>query len=119
MAMKHYASVDDYIADFPAPIQTKLSQLRQLVRQLAPQATEKISYGIPYYSLNGRLLYFAAFKDHISLFALPSSVVEFAPELAPYQTSKGTIKFPLDKPLPLPLIRKIIKFRVQQSQAKK
>lgn len=118
--MPKFDSVDDYIASFDSKTQKRLEAIRKIVNQEAPKATEKISYGIPYYSLNGRLVYFAAFKDHVSLFPASSSAREaFKKELAGYGTSKGTIRFSYEMPLPLALIRKIIKFRVKENQAKK
>ena len=100
-------------------MQEKLNQIRQIVLQAAPEATEKLSYGMPYYSLNGRLVYIAHFKDHVSLFAMPSAIKKFDKELAPYHRSKGTVGFALDKSLPLPLIRRIVAFRVKEQRAKK
>ena len=117
--MNKAKTVDEYIATFPEDIQLKLKTIRKITKATAPQATEKLSYGMPYYGLNGRLLYFAAFKDHISLFAMPSAIKIFAPEITNYQTSKGTIRFPLDKPLPVALIRKIIRYRTAENLAKK
>lgn len=112
-------TVDDYIAAAPPYAQDKLRQIRQLIKEVAPESSEKLSYGMPYYSLNGRFLYFAYFKDHVSLFAMPSAVRKFESELQPYHRSKATIGFAYDKPLPLPLIKKIVKFRAQEQLAKK
>ncbi len=117
--MKKVENIDEYIASAPEDLRVKLQQIRQIVRELAPEATEKLSYGMPYYGLNGRLLYFAYFKGHISLFAMPAAVVKFEKELVGYKTSKGTIQFPLDKRLPLPLIKKIVTFRVKEQKMKK
>lgn len=116
--MQKFTSVDEYIADQPQAVQPKLEELRRIVKTQAPQATEKISYGMPYYGLNGRLLYFAAQKEHIGLYAMPSAITSFKKELDSYETSTGTIRFPLDKPLPLPLIRKIVRFRVKENLQK-
>jgi uncharacterized protein YdhG (YjbR/CyaY superfamily) len=116
--MKQPGNVDEYIAAWPLQVQDKLNTVRQIVKQAGPEAAEKLSYGMPYYSLNGRLLYFAAFKDHISLFAMPSAIKAFSSELSDYQISKGTIRFPSDKPLPLELIRKIVEFRIKENLAK-
>ncbi|MGZ6004741.1 MAG: iron chaperone [Candidatus Saccharimonadales bacterium] len=111
-------SVDEYIALQPPAAQKPLRQLRQLIRQSAPDAKEKLSYGLPYYYLNGRLVYFGGFKNHISLFPLKSGITAFQKQLQSYQTSAGTVKFPLDKPLPLELIKKIIDYRVEQNLQK-
>lgn len=111
-------TVDEYIASWPPDVRAKLQAIRKIVNQEAPQAEEQISYGIPYYGLNGRLLYFAAQKQHIGLYAMPSAIVRFKNELKSFGVSKGTIRFPLDKPLPLPLIRKIIKFRVSENRSR-
>lgn len=117
--MKQYSTVDEYIASAPKEAREKLRDIRQVIQRYAPQAQEKLSYGMPYFSLNGRLVYFGAFKDHISLFPMASGIEPFKKELEGFDTSKGTIQFPLNKPLPLPLIQKIVKFRVQENLAKK
>lgn len=105
--MQSYKDIDEYIASFSGETKKKLEQIRKAVKEVAPQATEKISYGIPTFYLNGNLVHFGGFKDHISFFPTSYGVAEFKAELSGYETSKGTIKFPLDKPLPLDLIRKI------------
>lgn len=112
-------TVDEYLAGAPKPAQEKLRQLRQIIHELAPEAEEILSYGMPYYRLNGRFLYLGYFKDHVSLFAMPSAVKKFADEIEPYHRSKATIGFPLDKPLPVALIKKIIAFRAAEQRAKK
>ena len=117
--MAEAKNVEEYMAGAPVAVRRKLEQIRHITRQVAPEAQEKLSYGMPYYGLNGRLLYFAYFKDHVSLFAMPSAVAKFKKDLTAYKTSKGTIQFPLDKPLPLPLIKKIITFRAAEQRAKK
>ena len=116
--MESIAGVDDYISAQPKDVAAKLAQIRQIVREVAPQATEKLSYGIPYYHLNGRLLYFMAHREHIGLYPMASSIEHFKKDLAGYETSKGTVRFPLDKPLPLELIRRIVKFRAQENLGK-
>lgn len=119
-SMKTYKNVGAYIATFPKKTAIKLTTLRALVQKSAPKAEEKIAYGMPAYKLAGRpLLYFAAFKKHIGFFPTPSAVEYFKNELVGYKTSKGTIQFPLDKPLPLPLIKKIVAFRVKENKLKK
>ncbi len=113
--MNKPASVDEYIQSFPKEIQAILEEVRQVIRSAAPQAEEGISYQMPAFKLNGILVYYAAFKDHISLFPTASGVEAFKDEVTGYQTSKGTIQFPLDRPLPLDLIRRIVQFRVKES----
>ncbi len=111
-------SVADYIAHHPKPVADKLKTLRKLVRECAPKAEESISYGMPGYKLNGVLVYFGGFANHLSLFATPSANIKFKKELAKFKTSKGTIQFPLYKPLPVGLIRKIITYRVKENRNK-
>ncbi|HLZ17020.1 MAG TPA: DUF1801 domain-containing protein [Cyclobacteriaceae bacterium] len=109
------ANFDEYIADQPPKVRPMLKKLRQIVRKTAPDAKEVISYGMPAYKLHGMLLYFAAFTNHYSLFAFPSAIVAFKDRLKGYETSKGTIKFPLDKPVPVKLITEIVKFKVREN----
>lgn len=110
--------VDEYIAAFPKKTQVMLKSLRAAIRKAAPQAQEKISYGIPYYALNGRLVYFAAFKNHIGFYPMTSGIRNFKKELSSYKSAKGSVQFPIDKPLPLALITKIVKFRVRNNLKK-
>ncbi|MEX2006796.1 MAG: DUF1801 domain-containing protein [Candidatus Saccharimonadales bacterium] len=113
--MKKVENVDDYIAAYPPATAKLLNEIRQIIRSAAPEGTEKISYGIPAYSLNRRLIYFGAFKNHISLFPASSTAIEaFKKDLAGYQTSRGTVRLPLDQPLPTKLIRRIVEFRVKE-----
>ena len=113
------ATVDQYIEGFPEEIQVILSKLRAAVKKAAPQAVERISYQMPAFYLNGNLVYFAAFKNHIGFFPTSSGVAAFKKDLAKYATTKGTVHFPLDKPLPLDLIKRIVKFRVKENTPKK
>lgn len=113
------ASVSDYLKAFPAPTRKLLKQLRALIRKAAPGAVEKMSYGMPAYALNGVLAYFAGYERHIGLYAMPSAIRKFAKELAKYETSKGTVRFALDRPLPGSLITRIIKFRVKENATRK
>lgn len=115
---KNIKTVDGYIKNFPKDIAVKLESIRKIVKKSAPQVEEKISYGMPGYKLGGMLVYFAAWKQHIALYAMPSGTKAFPKELAQYKTSKGTIQFPLDKKLPLGLIEKIVKFRVKENTLK-
>jgi uncharacterized protein YdhG (YjbR/CyaY superfamily) len=116
--------IDEYIAAFEGDVQANLVTLRAAIKKAAPKAEEKMSYAIPTFILGGKnLVHFAAFDKHIGFYPTPSGIAAFAKELKPYKTSKGAIQFPLDKPLPLRLISKIVKFRVtenlQKAKAKK
>ena len=104
--------IDSYIIQQESDIQSKLQNLRNAIIEIAPQATEKMSYGMPTFYLNGNLVHFAAYKNHIGFYPAPSGIKNFADELKPYKTSKGAIQFPIDIPLPLELIQKITAFRV-------
>jgi uncharacterized protein YdhG (YjbR/CyaY superfamily) len=117
--MKNYKNIDEYISGFSGETRKKLEQIRKVVREVAPEATEKISYGIPTFYLNGNLVHFGGFKDHVSFFPTSYGVAAFKEELSGYETSKGTIKFPLDKPLPLDLIRKITQACAERNLSKK
>lgn len=107
--------IDAYISTFPANIQDLLNQMRQTIAQAAPQAVEKMSYGMPTFFLRKNLVHFAAAKNHIGFYPAPSGVLAFKDELAQYKTSKGAIQFPLDKPLPKELIARIVAFRVKEN----
>lgn len=117
--MKKTDTIDQYIADFPGEVQEKLTQMRKLISENAPGASECISYGIPTFKLNGNLVHFAAFKSHLGLYPGAAGVEAFADRLGKYETSKGTIQFPLDKPIPVSLVKDIVKFRVKQNLDKK
>ena len=111
--MNEYADIDQYIATFPEETRSILVKIRATIRQEAPGAEEAIRYGIPTFRQNGQnLVHFAAFKDHIGFFPTPSGIEIFARELAPYQTSKGSVQFPRGQPVPYDLIAKIVRFRV-------
>ncbi len=116
--MKQYKTVDAYIASFPKGVQKMLKELRMTIKKTAPQAEEKIAYGMPAYHWNGVLVYFGGFKDHVSFFPGASGVAAFKKDLTKYSWSKGTIQFPFDRPLPLPLVRKIVRFRLKENMAK-
>lgn len=114
---KSISSVDEYIADFPENIQTILSEIRMIIKKAAPQAKEEIAYQMPAYKLNKRpLVYFAAFINHIGFYATPTGHEAFADELSKYKYGKGSVQFPLNKPIPYDLIERIVKFRVQENQ---
>lgn len=108
-------STDEYISNFPKETQILLQEVRKTVKNVAPQAIESISYGMPAYKLNGKaLVYFAGYKNHIGFYATPTGHAEFIEELAKYKQGKGSVQFPLNEPMPLDLITKIVKFRVSE-----
>lgn len=108
-------NIDAYIAAFPDPVQQKLREMRTTIRKAAPGAEEAISYAIPTFKLKGNLVHFAAFKTHIGFYPAPRGIDAFKDELAKYGGGKGTVQFPLDEPLPLSLITRIVKFRVKDN----
>jgi uncharacterized protein YdhG (YjbR/CyaY superfamily) len=108
-------SVDSYIAGFPEHIREKLGEMRTILRKAAPGAEETINYGVPTLTLNGNLVHFGGFKNHIGFYPAPSGIDAFKKELSAYEGAKGSIKFPVDKPLPASLITKIVKFRVKEN----
>ena len=110
-----FATIDDYIASFPPEIQEKLQGLRAVIREAAPQATEKISYQMPTFCLYGNLVHFAAFKNHIGFYPTPQGIEAFNEDLAAYRGAKGSVQFPLNQPLPLDLVRRIVEYRVAQN----
>jgi uncharacterized protein YdhG (YjbR/CyaY superfamily) len=116
--MKKPENIDAYMASFPADIQVLLQQMRSAVKAAAPQAEEIISYGIPAFRLKGMLVWFAAHTNHIGFYPRGAGIEEFAVQLKGYKVSKGTIQFPLDKPLPVDLIKKIVQFRVEENLRK-
>ena len=115
---KDSKAIDDYIAAFPPEIQQKLTALRKVIRETAPEAEEKISYQMPTFAQNGNLVHFAAFKNHIGFYPAPSGIENFQEQLARYKSSKGAIQFPLDEEIPLGLVREIVKFRLAENLAK-
>jgi uncharacterized protein YdhG (YjbR/CyaY superfamily) len=115
---KGFKTVNEYIATFPKNVQNILEELRQSIRESAPEAEEVISYQMPAFKLNGILVWFAAFKNHIGFFPKTSAIEAFKEELSNYEVSKGTVRFPLDKPIPLDLVRKIVKYRVKENLAR-
>lgn len=115
---KTFTGVDDYIASQPEPLRPLLEEVRQLIRKAAPQAEEVISYGMPGYRLNGMLLWFGAAKNHYSLYPHAETIEAFKDKLAGYKTSKGTIQFHLDKPVPASLIKEIVKYKVKSNLKK-
>ncbi len=111
---KNTQTIDDFIKNYPAEVQKILQELRSTIHALAPGATEKIGYGIPTFQLKGKnLIHFSAYKNHIGLYPGAQAIEDFKTELGEYETSKGTIQFPLEKPLPMDLITRIIEHRVK------
>jgi len=108
-------TIDEYIAQFQPDIQKHLQTIRQVIQKAAPDATERMSYGIPTFYLNGNLVHFGMFNQHLGFYPTPSGVEHFKDELKPYKHAKGSIKFPLSKPIPYNLITRITKFRAEQN----
>ncbi len=108
-------SIDEYIAACPKDVQKKLKELRKVIKAAAPDAEEKISYQIPTFYLKGNLVHLGAFKDHISFFPTSNGIDAFKKELSVYKSARGTVQFPLDEPLPLELVSRIVKFRVAEN----
>jgi uncharacterized protein YdhG (YjbR/CyaY superfamily) len=118
--LKPSNEISGYIATFPKEVQETLKKLREIIKESAPEAQQSISYQMPTFKLNGKnLVHFAAFKKHIGFYPTPSGISSFAKELAQYKGAKGSVQFPLDKPIPFNLIRKIVKFRAKELTSKK
>jgi uncharacterized protein YdhG (YjbR/CyaY superfamily) len=117
--MSETSSIDAYIAGFPKNVQAILRKIRTTVRKAAPEAEEAIRYQIPTFILNGNLVHFAAFRNHIGFYPGPSGIAKFKKELSKYEGAKGTVRFPLDEPIPYALIGDIVKFRVEENAKKK
>jgi uncharacterized protein YdhG (YjbR/CyaY superfamily) len=113
-----FKTIDEYIATFPENVQKILQELRAVIKASAPDATEKISYQMPTFFLHGNLVHFAAFKKHIGFYPAPRGIEAFQQELSMYKGAKGSVQFPIDKPLPLELISRIVKFRVAENLKK-
>ncbi len=114
--MKTYTTIDECIVSFPQNVQEILQNIRKIIKKEAPEAIETISYGIPTFKLNGNLIHFCGYKNHIGLYPGAKAVEAFQKELTDYKTSKGTIQFPLNQPIPYDLIANITKYRVKQSK---
>lgn len=110
-----FTTIDEYIAAFPQDIQKILKEIRTTIKAAAPKAEEKISYQMPTFFLNGNLVHFAAFKEHIGFYPTPSGIEAFQKELSVYKGAKGSVQFPLDEPMPLKLISRIVKFRAAEN----
>lgn len=114
-----FESIDEYISTFPKKVQKTLVGLRRAIKKAAPEAIEKISYQMPAFWLNGNLVYFAAYKNHIGFYPTSSGIRMFSKEISAYKNSKGAVQFPIDEPLPMDLIIKMVKFRVSENSRKK
>ena len=112
-------TIDAYISRYDEDVQAILQEFRRVIKEEAPDATEKISYQMPTFYLNGNLVHFALQKNHIGFYPSPSGVAAFKEELTEYKTSKGAIQFPLTKPIPYELVRRIVRFRVEEAKGKK
>jgi uncharacterized protein YdhG (YjbR/CyaY superfamily) len=111
--------IEEYISNFPIEVQSILREIRKLIQKEAPESIESFAYGMPAYKTNGKpLVYFAGFKNHIGFYATPSGHIEFSKELSNYKQGKGSVQFPLNKPIPMDLIRKIVQFRVKENLSK-
>lgn len=115
---KAYISIDEYVKCFPLETQKKLEELRATIKMIVPDAKEKISYQMPTFALNGNLVHFAAYKNHIGFYPGASGIEAFKHELKAYKHAKGSVQFPLDKPLPMELISRIVKYRVEENLKK-
>ena len=118
--MKMYSSIDEHIGSFSKDKQKTLSSIRKTVKEVCPEATETIRYGIPTFQLNGKnMVHFAGYEEHIGFYPSPNGMKEFEKELKPYASGKGTAKFPWNSPLPLDLIKRIVRFRAEEIKSKK
>jgi uncharacterized protein YdhG (YjbR/CyaY superfamily) len=111
-------TIDEYIAGFPPDVQAILQKIRLTIRKAAPGAEETIKYQMPTFMLKGNLVYFAAFKEHIGFYPIPTGIEKFRKELAVYKQGRGSVQFPLDQPMPYGLISRIVKFRVKENLAR-
>lgn len=118
--MKNITTIDEYIALYPHEVQVLLEKFRMTIRSVVPKATEAISYGIPTFKLNGKnLVHFGGYAKHIGFYPAPKGIEAFKDELSSYEGGKGTVQFPLSKPIPFDLVKKIVAFRAREMQAKK
>ena len=115
MPMQTTRSVEDYLSKLPANTREKAESLRNAIRQAAPEAEEAVSYNIPAFRWKGMLVWYAAFKNHIGFYPKASAIAAFKKELAGYKTSKGAIQFPIDEPIPVALVKRIVKFRLREN----
>ena len=119
MDRKIAKSIDEYIERFPEETQQLLQEMRLMIRRAAPKAEESISYGMPTFRLGRNRVYFAGFRNHIGFYPIPSGIEAFKKELSKYKQGKGSVQFPIDEPLPLALVSRIVKFRMKQDACKK
>jgi len=116
---RKFETIDEYIESFPEKVQSVLGKLRDIIRKAAPGAVESISYEMPTYKIDGkRLVYFSAWKNHIGFYSIPKGNESFTKELSPYEGPKGSLRFPLEKPIPYDLVRKIVAFRMKEIHEK-
>src|SRR4051812_6624382 len=118
MSKSGFTDIDAYISSFPPNVQKVLQQVRRTIKKSAPKAEEAISYQMPTFKLNGNLVHFAAWKNHIGFYPTPSGTKEFQKELSKFNGAKGSVQFPLDQPMPLDLISRIVKFRMKENELK-
>lgn len=111
-------TIDEYIAGFPPDVGAILQRIRTTIREAAPDAQETIKYQMPTFTLHGNLVHFAAFKNHIGFYPVPTGIEAFKDELSAYEGGKGSVRFPLDEPIPYDLIRRVVEFRVQENLAR-
>jgi uncharacterized protein YdhG (YjbR/CyaY superfamily) len=117
---KQFKTIDEYIKTFPEDVQKLLEKIRQTIRKAAPEAVETISYQMPTFNLDGKyLIYFAAWKNHIGFYPIPAGDKAFQKELSPYTGAKSSVRFPIDKPIPYDLVKKLVMFRIKENQGKK
>ncbi len=114
-----FLTISQYISGFPDDIQQKLREMRRVIHEAAPEANEKIAYQMPTFYLNGNLVHFAAFKNHIGFYPTPSGLEAFRDEISQYPNSKGAVQFPYDRPIPYDLVRRIVEFRREENLKKK
>jgi len=114
----NFKTIDEYISTFPKDIQKILEQVRQTIKKAAPDANEAINYQIPTFKLNGNLVHFAAFKNHIGFYPGSKAIEIFQKDLKSYKSSKGAVQFPIDRPMPLSIIKKIVNHRVKENSSK-
>ena len=119
MTKQSHASVAEYIRTSPKHTQSKLKELRLLIREIAPDAQEKISYQVPTFFLNGNLVHFAAYEKHIGFYPGSGAISKFKAALSKYKSAKGSVQFPVEEPLPTSLIRRMVKYRVEENRKKK
>ena len=112
---KVFKTIDEYVATFPKNVQSILEELRQAIRESAPEAEEAIRYQMPTFRLNGNLVHFAAYKNHIGFYPTPSAIERFKGKLSAFKTSKGAVQFPLNEPIPFALVKEMVRFRVKEN----